>query len=155
MNELPGLLEAMKGPVVQLPPEPKESKSWIRALPHEWLRLEEHEGNCDQLPSRLTPKTGCPKCGAAWLSVGQVAFGSSCHRGKLVEGHGPLAVIQIGGVEPPMAVRLECGGGHLVEYDGQLLTVIEIPSWGMLTLGMAGVVLMGLYGRAFAARGPQ
>lgn len=145
MNELDGMLDTLKTP------EPTQKKSWIHAIPHEWLRLEEHEGNCDQLPSRLTPKTGCPKCGAAWLSVGQVAFGSTCHRGSLAFTHG-LEVMQIGAIEPPMAVRLECGGGHMVEFDGQLLTVFESTSWGMLSLGVLGVAVMGLYGRAFAAK---
>jgi len=143
MNELAEVLDTLKPP-----PPPTQKKSWIHALPHEWLRLEEHEGNCDELPSWLTPKTGCPKCGAAWLSVGQVAFGSTCHRGRL----GPrLEVLQIGHIEPPMAVRLECGGGHLVEFDGQLLTVIEPLGARLLTLGIMGIVGMAFYGRAFVA----
>jgi hypothetical protein len=147
MNELGSIVESLK------PSEPTQAKSWIHTIPHEWLRLEEHEGNCDQLPSRLTPKTGCPKCGAAWLSVEQVAFSSVCYRGSLATGQ--LDVLQVGQIEPPMAVRLKCSGGHLVEYDGRLLTVIELPSWSMLTLGIAGLAAMGLFGRALAARGPK
>jgi len=143
MNDLDELFNTLK------PPMPTQPKSWIHAIPHEWLALEEHEGNCDGLPSRLTPKTGCPKCGAAWLSIEQVAFGSTCHRGRLLEAR--FEVLQIGGIEAPMAVRLICGGDHLVEFDGQLLTVVELsPNWGMLTVGM-GVAAMALYGRAFAA----
>ena len=147
MNNLDEMLETLKTP------EPTQEKSWIHAIPHEWLELQEHQGNCDGLPSHLTPKTGCPKCGSAWLSVQQVAYSSICHRGKLAEGKHSrwFDVLQIGGVEPPMAVRLECGGAHLVEFDGQLLTVIELPNWGTLAVGMLGVAVMGFYGRALAA----
>ena len=147
MNELDGMLDTLKTP------EPTQKKSWIHALPHEWLKLEEHEGNCDELPAWLTPKTGCPKCGAAWLSVEQVAFGSTCHRGRLAVAPYTrgFEVMQIGGIEPPMAVRLFCAGDHLVEFDGYVLTVIELPNWGILALGMLGVPVMGLYGRAVAA----
>jgi hypothetical protein len=141
MNELESALGSVKTA------EPTQKKSWIHSMPHKWLRLEEQDGNCDQLPSRLTPKTGCPKCGAVWLSVKQVAFVSTCSQGRLVDWR--LAILQIGHIEPPMAVRLECGGDHLVEFDGLLLTVVELPNWGMLAVGM-----LGLYGIAFAYKEP-
>ena len=152
MNELYDSVETLKAP------EPTQKKSWIHHIPHEWLRLEEHEGNCDALPDRLTPKTGCPKCKAAWLSIVNVAFASTCFRGRLVDGSGarPLDVLQVGHIEGPMAVRLGCGGGHLVEYDGALLTVLELPNWSsMAMIGIAGVVVMGLYSKVFASLGKQ
>lgn len=142
MNEFDGALGTLKTPAST------QKNSWIHSLPHEWLRLEEREGNCDQLPSHLTPATGCPKCAAAWVLVRHVAFCSTCDLGRLAPG---LDVLQIGHVEPPMAVRLECAGGHLVEFDGQLLTVFEMtPS--MLTLGLMGLACLAFYDRGIVAR---
>lgn len=148
MNEHPDLLETLKTP------EPTQEKSWIHRIPHEWLQLEGQESNCDALPDRLTPKTGCPKCKAVWLSIEQVAFGSTCYKGRLADGFGarPLDVLQVGHVEGPMAVRLECAGGHLVEFDGILLTVCELPNWSRMALiGILGVAVMGLYSSGFAS----
>jgi len=138
MNDLESAMDSLKTP------EPTQRKSWIHALPHQWLHLAAHEGNCDALPSRLTPATGCPKCGSAWLSVEQVAFDSQCHGGRLAEGLGvrPLDVLQRAGVEPPMAVRLACGGDHLVEFDGQMLTVVELPKWDATSILAIGGLLV-------------
>lgn len=139
-------------PSPEAPPPPK--KSWIHAIPHAWVRLTDGDTNCDGIPERLTPKTGCPKCRSAWMEVSQVAFANDCCRGEFLSGS--WFVLQHGGVEPVMAIRLRCCDGHLVEYDGIDLTVIELPAWATnsaLVIG-AGMLLGAIsfgYGPAWAA----
>ncbi len=132
-------------PPVPPAPAPATPKSWIAGIPHAWATLVGEDANCDGLPEYLTPKTGCPECGSAWADVRQVAFESTCHRGEFLGGS--WYVRQIGGVEPVMAVRLRCCAEHLVEYDGIRLTVIRMPSWGVIA-GLMGITAAYIAGWA-------
>jgi len=116
-----------------------------------WVRLSDEQGNCDQLPGVLCPKTGCPECGSAWTEVTQVACAGECTRGFFDSAH--WFIRQIGEQEPVLAVRLGCGNGHIVEYDGFTMTVIPPPPlpWGQPPISLNWLVAVGYTHAIFAA----
>lgn len=118
---------------------------------HGWTKLTEAQGNMDALPARYVPPTGCPECGSVWTHVAEVAFPNTCYSGVFVPER--WAVHQVGSVVRVGGVRLGCYGGHLVEFDGEKLTVVPpVPTWSTLGLGL-GIYAIAGYMLAMMGRG--
>jgi len=109
-----------------------------------WIRV--GEGNLDELPPFLTPSVGCPRCGSVFVHYTHVGFIPDWPMGgRFFAEHWAVQPMPV--PVPPLAVRLECYGGHVVSFNGRDLQVLELPTWSQLGVLAAGIVAAYAYTR--------
>lgn len=102
-----------------------------RATPRQvWLTLRQRE-NLDELPERLCPKDGCPRCGSAYVSFTSLLMPGGASYGVLNDRGRVLGIVE-GSIAAALAVRLVCHEGDVVEYDGERLSVV----WWTTSIGL-------------------
>jgi len=108
-----------------------------------WAAVRDEDGNCDQIPNHLLPKTGCPECGSVWTSFFAVGFQAE----RAPTGRFNPARWYVDPDSYPTkvtALRLLCAGGHAVEHDVNRTRVMVIPQWSSSLL-LAGAAMLAGY----------